>query len=102
MHAATETEGCLGPAGAGAATSHLQHRERTQTKQTNSNKHPGCHSAQTLWMLKKNATLAKKKKVCKLLFKKKCVQMLFLFFSCKILRFIVIYKCKLWYQLTFL
>lgn len=43
-----------------------------------------------------------KKKYASLLFKKKSVKMLFLFFFCKILQFIVIYKCKLWYQLTFL
>lgn len=64
--------------------------------------HPSCHCAQTLWMLK-NATFGKKK-YASLLFKKMCKKCYSFFFlcSCKILQFIVIYKCKLWYQLTFL
>lgn len=68
--------------------------------QNKNNEHPSCHYAQTLWMLK-NATFGKKKKYASLLFKKKCKNAIS-FFSCKILQFIVIYKCKLWYQLTFL
>lgn len=68
--------------------------------QTHSRGHPSCHYAQTLWMpRKKTPRLAKK--VCKLLLFKNVYKCYF-FSSCKIRRFIVIYRCKLRCTLTFL
>ena len=75
-----KTEGCLGPAGLGSHhfTRSTQKR-RTNKQKTNSNKHPSCHYAQTLWMLKKMPLWQKKKKYASY-YLKKCVKMLFLFF----------------------
>lgn len=84
-----ETESCLGLTGLGSHNFICSKQKE----------HPSRHYAQTLWMLK-NATFGKKsmqayylKKMCK-----KC----YFFFFCKILQFVVIHRCKLWYQLTFL
>ena len=76
-------------------------KKQNKTKTNSSdNKHPSCHYAQTLWMLKKMPLLAKKKKKYASYYLKMCKNAISFF--CKILQFIVIYKCKLWYKLTFL
>lgn len=71
---------------------HYHHHHHHQTPQL-----PLCPNP--LDAEKKNATFGKKKYASYYL--KMCKNAIS-FFSCKILRFIVIYKCKLWYKLTFL
>lgn len=87
-----ETESCLGLTGLGSHN-FICSKQKQGTPQSPLCPNPldaeKCH----FWQ---------KKKSMQAYYLKKCVKMLFLFFFCKILQFIVIYKCKLWYQLTFL
>lgn len=86
-----ETESCLGLTGLGSHN-FICSKQKQGTPQSPLCPNPldaeKCH----FWQ----------KKSMQAYYLKKCVKMLFLFFFCKILQFIVIYKCKLWYQLTFL
>lgn len=66
-----ETESCLGLTGLGSHNFICSKQNK---------EHPSRHYAQTLWMLK-NATFGKKSMQAYYL--KKCVKMLFLFFSVK-------------------